>query len=68
MRYQDLRRPRGIESLWLRLRLAFARFAPGPSRRTIGNLSALSDRQLEDIGLERSALPGESASFWRIRN
>jgi uncharacterized protein YjiS (DUF1127 family) len=63
MRYQELRRPRGIESLWLRLRLAVSR--PGAARAAAGDLSHLSDRLLADIGVSRR----ESAStvaFWRI--
>ncbi|HEX2553242.1 MAG TPA: DUF1127 domain-containing protein [Microvirga sp.] len=63
MRYQELRRPRGIESLWLRLRFAFARSRDG--QPAAGDLSRLSDRQLEDIGLTRHDRPA-SAAFWRI--
>ncbi len=67
MRYEDLRRERGIGSLWLRLRLARARPVSRQSERPTGDLTSLSDRQLKDIGLERHDLPGESMSYWRIR-
>ncbi len=65
MRYEDLRRPRGIESLWLRLRFALARPLPRRAGPVIGDLSRLSDRQLEDIGLKRC--DGRSTvSFWHV--
>lgn len=52
MRHQDLRRPRGIESLWLRLRLAASN--PSHARPQHGiDLNQLSDHLLEDVGLER---------------
>lgn len=65
MRYQDLRRPRGIESLWLRLRFTLARPLAGRAAPAIGDVSRLSDRQLEDIGLKRGDGPS-TVSFWRI--
>lgn len=54
MRHQDLRRPRGIEKLWLLLKLGLVRSIarrPDPVR----DLSSLSDHLLEDVGLERHA-------------
>lgn len=65
MRYQDLRRPRGIESLWLRLRFALSHPLPRRTGPMIGDLSRLSDHQLDDIGLKRRQEPS-TVSFWRI--
>ena len=65
MRYQDLRRPRGIESLWLRLRFALSRPRPRRAAPAIGDLSRLSDHQLDDIGLKRRHEPPTVLS-WRI--
>ena len=67
MRYEDLRRERGIGSLWLRLRLARTRPVLKRSDAPVGDLTLLSESQLKDIGLERHDLPGESVSYWRIR-
>ena len=66
MRYQELRRPRGVESLWPRLRLALSRPLPGDASAVVGDLSRLSDRQLADIGLARSE-DAATVAFWRIR-
>ncbi len=65
MRHQDLRRPRGIERLWLRLRLTLTRARPRLGDPVIGDLSRLSDCQLRDIGLERREA-ASTVSFWRI--
>ena len=66
MRYQELRRPRGIESLWLRLRFAVSRSLPrrGAGPR-VGDLTRLSDRQLADIGVARRE-GASTVAFWRI--
>ncbi len=69
MRYEDLRRERGIGSLWLRLRLAGTRPVLRRSDRSAGDLTHLSEHQLKDIGLERRDLPGlhrASVPYWRI--
>jgi len=50
MRYEEIRRVRGVESAWLRLKLwlrpAFPRSGP-----TISDLNHLSDHERRDIGL-----------------
>jgi hypothetical protein len=54
MRHQDLRRPRGVESLWLLLKLGLVRsLAQRPCRGP--DISHLSDHLLQDVGLERHA-------------
>jgi uncharacterized protein YjiS (DUF1127 family) len=52
MRHQDLRRPRRIENLWLRLRLAVSIHFP-PRLRSGDDPRQLSDHLLRDLGLER---------------
>ncbi len=49
MRYEDVRRPSGMESFWLRLKL-WLHTAPRRSR-PVGNMSHLSDHERRDIGL-----------------
>jgi hypothetical protein len=53
MRHEDLRRPRGIESLWLRLRLAASILFP-PRPCSGADPLHLSDHLLRDVGLERA--------------
>ncbi len=53
MRYDDARPLRGTGSLLLELRLLWARLRPRRRGSPYGNLSALSDHQLRDIGLTR---------------
>ncbi len=53
MRYDDARPLRGKESLWLELRLLWARLGSQRRASPYGDLSALSDHQLRDIGLTR---------------
>ncbi|QFU16493.1 hypothetical protein [Microvirga thermotolerans] len=51
MKYEDSRRLRGVESVWLRLRL-WLMPAPRPRKTPlITNLSHLSDHEREDIGI-----------------
>jgi len=50
MRYEDVPRPEGVESLWLRLKIWF-HAAPRSPKPLIGNLSHLSDYERRDIGL-----------------
>ena len=50
MRYEDARRLRGTESLWLRLKL-WLHLRPGRRGPTIGNLNHLSEHERRDIGL-----------------
>ena len=63
MRYQDLRRPRGIESLWLNLRLRMTHRRRPP----LADVASLSDHQLRDIGLEPQEDPTETVVFWRLK-
>jgi hypothetical protein len=50
MRYEESRRPRGVESAWLRLKLWFrpAILRKGP---VLSDLNHLSDHERRDIGL-----------------
>ena len=50
MRYEETRRLRGIESVWLRLKLWFRPTFLRPDN-VISNLSHLSDHERRDIGL-----------------
>lgn len=50
MRYEDARRLRGVESVWLRLRMWMRSFHLR-SRPPIADLSHLSDHERRDIGL-----------------
>ncbi|QRM27551.1 hypothetical protein [Microvirga sp. VF16] len=50
MRYEDARRLRGVESVWLRLKLWFRSDHPR-KRPIIADLSRLSDHERRDIGL-----------------
>jgi hypothetical protein len=50
MRYEDARRLRGAESIWLRLKLWF-RSTHLRCEPVIGDLSHLSDHERRDIGL-----------------
>ena len=59
MRYEDLRRPRGIERLWLRLR--FGASILFPLRHPRADLRHLSDHLLQDMGLERRNDTGGAA-------
>ncbi|MCG7394104.1 DUF1127 domain-containing protein [Microvirga sp. ACRRW] len=60
MRYEDARRLRGVESVWLRVKLWLG---PGSllSHEPIAELSHLSDHERRDIGLHETAryLDGE---------
>jgi uncharacterized protein YjiS (DUF1127 family) len=49
MRYEDARRSRGVESVWLRLKLWFS--STRSHRRSLADLSRLSDHERRDIGL-----------------
>lgn len=50
MRYEDARRLRGVESVWLRLRM-WLQARRARSRFPVANLSHLSDHDRRDIGL-----------------
>lgn len=50
MRYEDARRLRGVESVWLRLKFWFRTNRRGHPVPT-GDLSLLSDHERRDIGL-----------------
>ncbi len=50
MRYEDARRLRGVESVWLRLEMWLRSFRLRP-RRPTADLSHLSDHERRDIGL-----------------
>jgi hypothetical protein len=50
MRYEDVRRLRGVESFWFRFKCWFLP-ATRPNKRIIGDLSHLSDSLRRDIGL-----------------
>ena len=50
MRYEDARRLRGVESVWLRLRF-WLQSLHLRNRTSIGELSHLSDHERRDIGL-----------------
>lgn len=50
MRYEDVRRLRGVESFWFRLRL-WLQPAPRRVAPLIKDLSHLSDHERRDIGL-----------------
>lgn len=51
MKYDDVRRLRGVGGVWLRLKFWLSR-GPSPRRPVITNLSHLSDHQRRDIGLD----------------
>lgn len=51
MKYDDVRRARGVDGVWLRLKFWLNR-EPTPRRPIIANLSHLSDHQRRDIGLD----------------
>jgi hypothetical protein len=61
MRYEDVRRSRGRDGVWLRLRQAIW---VACARRNTGRLDGLSDHQLKDIGLLGFERP---ADWWRFR-
>jgi hypothetical protein len=49
MRYEDVRRPRGVESLWSYFK---CRIMPAAGRRhVVGNITHLSGAMRRDIGL-----------------
>lgn len=50
MRYAEIRRPRGMEGLWLRLKLWLSRPAK-PCAHVVRDLSDLPDHVRRDIGL-----------------
>ena len=50
MRYEDARRSRGVESVWLRLKL-WLHSIHLRNRSPMGELSHLSDHEKRDIGL-----------------
>jgi hypothetical protein len=50
MRYDDIRRSRGVTGLWLRVRLWLGR-SPKPAAPTISDFDNLTDHQRQDIGL-----------------
>jgi hypothetical protein len=54
MRYEEARRPRGVESAWLRLKL-WVRPVSRPTEPVIWDLGALSDHERRDIGLPEPA-------------
>jgi hypothetical protein len=50
MRYEDVRRPSGVESFWVHFKRWL--IAPSPRRKPmVGNLSHLSDSMRRDLGL-----------------
>lgn len=49
MRYEEARRPRGIESVWLRFKLWF-QATPRLRGPSAGDLHTLTDRDRRDIG------------------
>lgn len=53
MRYDDARLSRETESVWLKLRLLWTRTVPKLRAFPYADLSALSDHELEDIGITR---------------
>ncbi len=50
MRYEDVRRLRGVESFWFRFK-CWLLSAPCPNKLIVGDLSHLSDSVRRDIGL-----------------
>jgi hypothetical protein len=64
MRYEDVRRLRGVEGFWLRLRLMFRQAAGGRPRLPFGDISRLSEHELRDIGLTGFE---RASDWWRFR-
>jgi len=51
MRYEDARRLRGVESVWLRLRMWLRSFHLRPHHQPTADLNHLSEHERRDIGL-----------------
>jgi hypothetical protein len=63
MRYENVRRPRGVESLWSYFK---CRIMPASGRsKAVGDVSHLSDSMRRDIGLPEE---GRFTDLWSLKD